>query len=48
MYPLASAGGERGRGDVVAELDALVEGGHVTDPQAAPQGGLADEQDGQR
>jgi hypothetical protein len=23
-------------------------GCHVTDPQAAPQGGLADEQDGQR
>jgi hypothetical protein len=32
---------------VISELDALVEGGHVTQPQAAAQGGLADEHDGQ-
>src|SRR6266702_1749613 len=39
---------ERGCGDVVAELDALVQGGHVADAEPAPQGGLADQQDGQR
>jgi hypothetical protein len=41
-------GGQGGGGDVVAELDALVEGGHVADAEPAAQGGLADEQDGQR
>ncbi len=40
--------GERGRGDVVAELHALVERGHVADAEPTPQGGLPDEQDGQR
>jgi hypothetical protein len=33
---------------VVPELDPLVQGGHVTDPEPAPQGGLADEHDGGR
>jgi len=33
---------------VVAEGDALVEGGHVADAEPAPQGGLADQQDRQR
>src|SRR6266496_4245051 len=44
--PVGLRRGERGRGDVVAELDALVEGGHVTHPQAPAQGGLADQHDG--
>ena len=46
--PAGFGWGERGRGDVVAELHALVEGGHVAGAAPAPQGGLADEQDGQR
>jgi hypothetical protein len=46
--PAGFGRGERGRGDVVAELDALVQGGHVADAEPAPQGGLADEQDAER
>jgi hypothetical protein len=34
--------------DVVAQLDALVEGGHVAGLDAPAQVGLADEQDAQR
>ncbi len=41
-------GGQGGGGDVVAQGDALVEGCHVTDPKAAAEGGLADEEDGDR
>ena len=47
-YPSASAAVRAGAGIVVAELDPLVQGGHVADPEPAPQGGLADEHDGGR
>ena len=41
-------GGDRRDREGVLELHPLVEGGHVADVQAAAQGGLADEQDGER
>jgi hypothetical protein len=46
--PVGLGQGERGRGNVVAELDPLVEGRHVTDAKPAPQRGLADQQDRQQ
>src|SRR5258708_34655767 len=46
--PGGPGGGQGGGGAVVPELDPLVQGGHVTDPEPAPQGGLADQHDGGR
>ena len=40
--------GEGGDGECVLQLHALVEGCHVAHAQASSEGGLADEQDGQR
>ena len=37
-----------GRGRGSGALDPLIQGGHVTDPEPEPQGGLADEHDGGR
>jgi hypothetical protein len=33
---------------VISQLHALIQGRHVTYPQPPPQGGLADQHDGQR
>ena len=46
-YPSASAAVTAGEG-MTSGLHSLVQGRHVTDAQASSEGGLADEQDGQR